>query len=292
LNKLKSPGISIIVPVYNASLFLEKCLNSLINQTYKNIEIICIDSYSTDNSLDILKKFKQTDNRIRIIEEKENKGAGYNRNLGISSVTKEYIGFVDSDDYVDLDFYEKLYTVGKKYNADIVMGGTKIISYQLNKIMLIHNYNFKFEHSFDKKIKTLKEGTCWDKIYKTKLIKSNKNIRFPEGVVHEDNLFVLKAIYNCNKLITVSGSYYYWIRNPYSVCFNQEYNDKRITDAYTVMELVIEYIKEKKINENTAFILIKFMLDHFGYHALDNIRYEDKLINMIKEIVPCIKVNK
>lgn len=291
MNNSNNSGISIIIPVYNANLFLEKCLNSLINQTYKNIEIICIDSCSTDNSLDILKKFKKIDNRIRIVEEKENKGAGYNRNLGISLATKEYIGFIDADDYIDLDFYQRLYDVAEIYNADIVMGETKIIHYESNQTILVHNYNFKCEYSFNKKMESLKEGVCWDKIYKTELIKPNKNIRFPEGVVHEDNLFILKAIYNCNKLITVPGSYYYWIRNPYSICFRPDYNEKRITDAYTVMELVTKYIKEEKIDPDVAFIVIKFMLDHFGCHALNDIRYKDKLINMIKEIVPQIRFN-
>ena len=101
------PKISVIVPVYKVEKFLPKCLESLINQTLKDIEIICINDGSPDNSLKILEEYAKKDSRIKIINQK-NAGPSVARNNGMSAASGEYIGFVDSDDWIDLDFYEKL----------------------------------------------------------------------------------------------------------------------------------------------------------------------------------------
>ena len=112
------PKVSIIVPVYNVGKYLSKCLDSLINQTLEDIEIICINDGSTDNSLDILKSYRTKDSRIKIID-KPNEGLSITRNLGIHSATGNYIGFIDSDDWIDLDFYEKLYSAITSNDVDI-----------------------------------------------------------------------------------------------------------------------------------------------------------------------------
>ena len=114
--------ISIIVPVYNTEKYLEKCLNSLISQTLEDIEILCINDGSTDNSIKILEQYANRDSRIKIIN-KKNAGVSAARNTGISQAKGEYLGFVDSDDYVDLNFYEKLYNTAKEYNASIAVAG-------------------------------------------------------------------------------------------------------------------------------------------------------------------------
>ena len=111
--------ISIIIPVYNVKKFLNKCLKSIVNQTFTDLEIICINDGSTDKSLSILNSFAQKDNRIIVINQ-SNQGQSCARNAGLAIATGEYTGFVDSDDWIDLDFYEKLYTAAEKYNADIV----------------------------------------------------------------------------------------------------------------------------------------------------------------------------
>lgn len=110
--------VSLIVPVYNTSKYLEKCINSLINQTLKDIEIIIINDGSTDNSEKIIKKFN--DKRIKYIA-KQNEGIGKTRNLGIEKATGEYLAFVDSDDYLSIDFCKKMYTKATSDNCDIVI---------------------------------------------------------------------------------------------------------------------------------------------------------------------------
>lgn len=112
--------VSIIVPVYNTEEYLQKCLDSLTNQTLKNIEIICVNDGSTDNSLKILQDNAIKDDRIKIINQ-ENKKQGAARNAGMQVATGEYIGFVDSDDYVDLHYFERLYRVARNYNSDIAL---------------------------------------------------------------------------------------------------------------------------------------------------------------------------
>ena len=111
--------VSVIVPVYNVDLYLVECLDSIINQTLKEIEIICVDDCSTDNSYMILEEYSKKDSRIKLIKHKENRGLGPARNTGIENATGEYISFIDSDDYVSLDFLENLYSTAKKFDLDI-----------------------------------------------------------------------------------------------------------------------------------------------------------------------------
>ena len=116
------PKVSVIIPVYKTEDYLRKCLDSVCNQTLKDIEIICINDCSPDGCLEILKEYASKDERIKIIDFKENKGAACARNAGIDAAQGEYLGFVDSDDFIDLDFYEKLYIKAKETNAQIVKG--------------------------------------------------------------------------------------------------------------------------------------------------------------------------
>ncbi len=111
--------VSVIVPVFNVEIYLEECLKSLINQTLKEIEIILIDDKSSDNSGEICDRYGELDSRIRVIHNKSNIRQGLSRNKGIEIARGEFIGFVDADDYVDLDFYEKLYHSAKKNNTNI-----------------------------------------------------------------------------------------------------------------------------------------------------------------------------
>lgn len=111
--------ISIIVPVYNTENYLEKCLYSLVNQTYKNIEIIIIDDGSPDNSMNIIQKFVLADNRVKVISQK-NQGLSGARNTGMNNANGDYIMFIDSDDWIEIDTCEKAINASEKYNADVV----------------------------------------------------------------------------------------------------------------------------------------------------------------------------
>ena len=116
------PKVSIIVPVYNVEKYLERCINSLQGQSLKELEIILVDDSSTDSSLQICNNLAKEDSRIKVIH-KVNEGAGKARNAALAVATGKYIGFVDSDDYVEHDMFEVLYEKAEKYNSDLVMSG-------------------------------------------------------------------------------------------------------------------------------------------------------------------------
>ena len=127
--------VSVIVPVYNTEEYLEKCLNSLINQTLKEIEIICVNDGSTDNSGKILKQYAKRYPQVKVIEQ-QNLKQGAARNNGVKTATGEYIGYVDSDDWVDLDYFEKLYNTAKKYDSDIALATNIRTNVRLTKFIV------------------------------------------------------------------------------------------------------------------------------------------------------------
>ena len=171
-----SPKVSVIVPVYNVEKYLENCLETLISQTLKDIEIICINDGSKDSSPDILKKYALNDERIKIID-KHNEGLSAARNDGLNVATGEYIGYVDSDDWVDLNFYEKLYNAAKKHNAEVACGniircGNRITKYKVKfeKEELITDNVEKL-----KVTKVPKYNYVWNKIYKRESLMNPTN---------------------------------------------------------------------------------------------------------------------
>ncbi|MDR2160688.1 MAG: glycosyltransferase, partial [Desulfovibrio sp.] len=169
------PKVSVIIPVYNTEPYLRRCLDSVCGQTLREIEIICVNDGSTDGSLEILREYAQKDSRVKVIELEENKGAGAARNAGIDAARGEYIGFVDSDDYVDLDFYETLYVKAQETQAEVVKGADwELIT--SDGIVIIENVNaeIRLHPTLFKQYVTA--------IFKTAYIHDN-SINFPEGIM-------------------------------------------------------------------------------------------------------------
>jgi len=205
--------VSVIIPVYNTEKFLRKCLDSVCNQTLQDIEIICINDCSTDGSSEILREYAGKDNRIKLIELFENGGAAKARNIGIDIAHGEYIGFVDSDDFVDLDFYEKLYKKAVETGADAVKGKLYLYDINTNKVYLEAWIDI---NDSVKKNKANFYFTFTTAIYKSSLIKEY-NIRFLEGLIHfEDPYFTIMAAIHYNKLEVIDDAKYYYINNPNS----------------------------------------------------------------------------
>lgn len=199
--------VSIIIPIFNASKFLEKSIASITNQTLQNIEIICVNDGSKDNSLQILQSLAEKDSRIKIIDFKENQGVSNARNTGIKNANGEFVGFIDADDYVDIDFYEKLYNAAITEKADIARANGKIISIDGSESIikdsdapLLPKAKISFKTMF-----TLG-------IYKTEFLKANK-INFPLKYKNgEDFLFLVKSILIANKVTAGIDSFYYYIK--------------------------------------------------------------------------------
>jgi glycosyltransferase involved in cell wall biosynthesis len=180
-------SVSIIIPIYNCAQYLEKCLNSVINQTLKDIQIICINDGSIDKSLEILNEFLKKDKRIEIINLNFNRGQSYARNQGLENAKGDFIGFVDADDFVDLDYFEKLYNEAIKNDCEIVMAGIRLHK-RSGKTKIIDNFKNKILIDVNEKISHLNNGSTCTKIFSHNLI-SKYNIKFPEDLIYEDNVF-------------------------------------------------------------------------------------------------------
>ena len=249
MEKIKVVKLSVIVPVYNVEKYLERCLDSIINQTLKDIEIICINDGSTDNSLSILEEYKKKDYRIVIINQK-NKGLAVARNVGIEIAQGEYLAFVDSDDWINPNFLECLYDSAKENNCDIAVGNifrvpdrgktTPFLQYKETKIY--EDTNSKFEICDIPKM-----CYVWNRIYKREKLIKNK-IKFIEGKVYEDVLFSHKALYYSGKLITVPDAIYYYFRHSNSIVAKTHRNKKFIKDAQYAEKLSEDFRREHNID--------------------------------------------
>ena len=207
-------SVSVIVPVYNSEKYLEICLDSLEKQTLDSIEFIVIDDGSTDKSYDIMQKYAKKDKRFKIYS-KENEGVGKTRNLGIKLAKGEYIGFVDSDDYVSNDYFGELYNVAKKYDADVSITSNVIYvkgnehQRKWRAISKVDNKEFFNDLSF----LIDDAGEQWDKIYKKSFLKKNIIKSYEERLWFEDIWFsTLVAIYAKKIVIDTKGVYFYNVR--------------------------------------------------------------------------------
>lgn len=247
--------------------YLPKCLESLIKQTLKDIEIICVNDGSMDNSLAILKEFASRDSRIRIIDN-QHQGVAKTRNTGIEQSTGEYIGFVDSDDYIDIDFFEKLYNSATKSNSDIAIAS--ILKHK--NFFNIYNAKYTKEETaiaIQDKIKLCEDKKhfffyAWNKIYHSGVIKEN-NIKFSEGQIYEDVMFAIKALYYSNKIISVYGTKYHYIEHENSLTKYKDKTGEKEHDLIKAYSELQEFCNSKNIEiperlnyytkENFGFIL-------------------------------------
>ena len=233
-------GISIIVPVYNSESYLKSCLDSLVKQSLKNIEIIVINDGSTDKSELIINKFKkQYPKVIKYYSLKKNMGLGYVRNYGVLKSTKKYLGFVDSDDYVDSDMFEKMYSEIEKNLADVCE--CNFIWEYPNKIKkdIIEPYEI------DKSVLTHIRALVVNKIYNRDLLIKN-NIKFAERLKYEDILFTSSLVPFINKICFVENCFYHYIQRENSLINHQT---KRVRDIYKVLEQIIDFYKSNNLYE-------------------------------------------
>lgn len=253
--------LSIIVPVYGVEKYIDKCLDSLVKQSLKEIEIIVVNDGTKDNSQKIIDKYvKKYPDKIKSYI-KENGGQGSARNYGLKKATGEYIGYVDSDDFVEKDMYKKLYDKAKENNYDIVVCGNYNVSedYQNKNIdAFINNYNTDLENIFFGKM------AVWNKIYKRDILIKNK-LEFKEKVWYEDLAFTLKAIMNSNTFAFIDEPLYdYLIREGSTMNNSNVQRNLEILDAF---DDILSYIKHNKKEE--YFDKVEFLaIDHIYISAI------------------------
>lgn len=244
--------ISIIIPVYNVEQYLEKCIDSLISQTYNNIEILLIDDGSTDNSPKICDEYSKKDSRVRVIH-KANGGAASARNVGVAESKGSIIAFVDSDDYVDPDTYFKSYALMKETQSDIVIygryveyGNIQIIKADAKQDIIDNKeaiIRLNSDSSFDMAV--------WDKIYRKEVI---ENIKFPEGITAEDCFVTCRYLYNAKKIAILPEAKYHYIQRKSSVSKGKRIRYDIIDACYDQKKFIQEVFSDIEYIGNTALV--------------------------------------
>lgn len=233
--------ISIIIPVYKVEKYLEKCIQSVINQTYENLQIILVDDGSPDNCGKICDEYAKKDHRIEVIH-KSNGGLSDARNKGLEIAKGEYIGFVDSDDYIESDMYEVLYNLLKQYNSDVSICNFYTVSQ--GKIAIKNVDNGIKEYN---RIEILKEilldnniqSYAWNKLYKKELF---DEIKYPIGKKYEDIGTTFYLLEKCNKVVVTGKPEYYYINRKDSIV--NSITESTITDYIELIMQRYDYIEE------------------------------------------------
>ncbi len=273
------PKISVIVPVYNVEKYLKNCLDSIIEQTFKDFEIICVNDGSTDNSRTILEEYKNKDSRILIID-KKNGGLSSARNYGLDKAKGEFISFVDSDDWIENTMLEKLYKNITELNSEISICAVRLYDEQKaqsDESQKYFNLSF-FDKTFDNRAFDYKEtlpfimDVCvmaWNKLYRKSFL-DKYNARFPDGLIFEDGPFFFSIYFKAQRVSIVRDFLYnYRINRKGSIV---EKGGVHFLDIIDVVELMYNSIKNLP-----CFNDIK---NEFYIRKIDDIVYRYELVNM------------
>ena len=259
--------VSIIVPVYNAASFLEECLDSILSQTLKNIEVICVNDGSKDNSQAILERYAKQDQRVRVLV-KENGGLRSARNFGVAVATGEYIGFVDSDDFIDPKMMEILYSKAKETNADVAIGDLYLYDHKTaetseyrDQLLFLRLKNRVINLADEPEL--IRCIAAWDRIYRRSLLNDN-NITFPEGLVYEDALYTTQVLMKAQRIVVIPQKLYYYRKNVgESITDREVKSDKYKSDFLNINLRIQKILQEEDVSED---ILTQYLM-YFMHNA-------------------------
>lgn len=277
--------ISVIVPIYKVENYLNRCLDSLVNQTYKNLEIILVDDGSPDKCPQMCDEWAKKDKRIKVIH-KENGGLSSARNAGLDKMTGQYVMFVDSDDYIHKQACEILLNNLEKSDSDISMAGfvnfynskkSKEKFYNIDKIKSkVYLKDDVYTLIFNKKIPMIM--TAWSKLYKKEIF---DKLRFDEGKLHEDEFILHKVMHQCNKFTYCSLPLYNYFQNNSGIT-GSTFKIKRL-DVLDAMEKRVEFTKINRPNftDDAIFQYIKvhILIYYRAYFA----KLDEKIMKDIKQ---------
>ncbi len=283
--------VSVIVPVYNTEKYLIKCLDSLVKQTIKEIEILVIDDGSTDGSRRIIEEYQEKYPELIVPFYKENGGQASARNLGITHSTGEYIGFLDSDDFVRLDTFEKLYTKAISSDSDYIGCGYTDIIYSgesevvLRKLVINPICKTNREMFYDAIV------SPFINFYKGSILRTNQ-ILFPEGVIYEDTAFWVNAIPYLNKISYVYESLAYRVRREGST--TKTCDSKKIEDIFQVIDSILQCYKERGFEKEywseLEYFCVRILLcSSMKRVARVNDKYERR--RLVKKTFMYLKIN-
>lgn len=266
--------VSVIIPVYNAEKYLAECMESLINQTLEDLEIIAVDDGSTDRSYPMLCKYAQTDHRIHVYKNKR-KGVGAARNTGFAYTSGEYIGFVDSDDYVDTAMYEKLYQKAAENHADIAIGGISLVFMDSGKTESFRSHELYEKYAaypwFNAKRfpEIIQNIGIWDRIYKREFLIRNKILNI-EQISFEDHFYSVQSTVLAERICVVNEDFYNYRKNAGTSITDQEKkNDKYKLDIFTQKRICKKFLRKEMVYPiyREAFLFHQFneMIYHLAF---------------------------
>lgn len=239
---LKNRVISIIVPVYNAEKYLKRCIDSIIGQTYKDLEIILINDGSIDNSANICDDYARFDNRIKVVH-KENNGPSLAREDGVKIATGAYLTFVDADDYIDYNMYETLVKEAEK-GVDIIQCGYRKVSPTGQILELIEmkpiNISSALECSLHYASQMNTTNFLWNKLYKAELL---KDIIFPKLYAGEDSCILTQVYASAKRVANIKGTFYNYVMTPNSLC-RQPFSEKKLDNIEAGKFMYNFYLKK------------------------------------------------
>lgn len=275
--------ISVIVPIYNVEKYLIRCISSIMEQTYQELEIILVDDGSPDNCGQICDEYATKDNRIKVIH-KKNGGLSSARNAGLDIATGQYISFIDSDDYIEIDMYEKMFNYLNKHEADIVICEVNDVDEEnniLDKKVIYTSKEPEVMNSTEVMRRYLMgEWTAsWDKLYKRDLF--NK-IRFPEGKINEDVAIMLHVFEQTETVVYIKDTLYNYRQRANSIT-TSNFSVKKL-DALENCINNLEYVKDKhpQLREEAEYMLVNCIL--WTSHMIGKQEQKSKYIEGIKKI--------
>ena len=278
------PKISVIIPVYNGEKYIQRCIDSVFNQTYSNVEIIVVNDGSTDDTENILKKYSNI-----VLVNKENEGVSKARNTGLSLATGEYVYFCDADDYLEKDAFEVL--INEYDGNDLLRFGHYVVNDEQknekkNNDDILAGVNLNFDYNkqlLEYLISNKTEGHLWNYLFKLKVIKDN-NILFDEDLFYqEDVIFLLEYILKIKKIKIISNPFYNYFVNENSVTKNIESSVRNLSSVAKLRQKSLDILKENNMMKLSTLLEQRFLNLQLSY-VLD---YRDKLSK--KEYVEVLK---
>ena len=260
--------VSVIIPIYNVEKYLEECVESVLYQTYQDLEIILVDDGSPDGCGAICDEYAQKDKRVKVIH-KENGGLSDARNAGLDVCRGDYIVFVDSDDCIHPQMIERLYNLLMKYQTDMAICSFQDI--EENEMPLYAKYDAQGkEYCFEKEnimnqlqSRNLLTVVAWNKIYKARLF---ENIRYPKGYIHEDEFIIHKLLHLCTRTVYTEEKLYYYRKRGDSIMGN--ISPKKIQDIYLAYEDRISFLEEKQYGRIITDTKLQLMHQITKYYKL------------------------
>lgn len=286
--------VSIIMSLHDVEKYIRQAVESVLNQTLQDIELICINDGSTDYTLSIAEEYSKKDKRVKIISYEESKGQAYARNRGIEVAKGEYIGFVDGDDWVESTMFEKLYKEAENNKTDITFCAAALYDDQTGKFIWNNDYYnlYLIPKEFDKRVFSHEETgslltgsinvALWNKIYRTKFLNENK-IRFPEYFIYEDMPFFYETWFKSKNISFIRDcGYYYRINRPGSTMSKM---GNKVLDRVEMVALSYEMFKELPYFGEIKTQVISWIIDDlFHRYTIVESRYRKEFFFLMKKL--------